>query len=211
MQLASNQAQQQSDGPAIQWLEAALAQLHTNGSVQTDQRKAAECALLQFQQSDAAWALCLHLLASTAPVSSTAATPNLLVFAAQTLRSKINESGSSLPDTHKEQLKQTLLQQLLVPNMPTPLLRQLCLALASLSALLPQWDNWLQPVAASLPWPNAVQLLHDVAEEGSSDWRHVTVPGAARAVLNKQLVFGCLVGHQVLWAYTQATQSSLVG
>lgn len=182
MQLASSQSRQQSDGPAIQWLESALAQLHTNGTPEhTEQRKAAECALLQFQRSDAAWALCLHLLSGTAPVSSAAATPNLLVFAAQTLRTKINESGFSLPDTHKEQLKQTLLQQLLVPNMPTPLLRQLCLALASLSALLPKWDDWLQPVGASLPWPNAVQLLHDVAEEGSSDWRHVIVPGAACA------------------------------
>lgn len=148
--------------------------LHSgDAATPAEQRRAAEAALLQFQKSDAAWVTCLQLLSQQQP----AAAANLLLFSAQTLRAKVNEQGSSLSLTHLEQLKQTVLQQLLQPGLPTALLRQLCLALASLAALLPAWQGWLQPVGSSLPWRNAVQLLHDVAEEGSSDWRHVTVPG----------------------------------
>lgn len=147
--------------------------LHSgDATTPAEQRRAAEAALLQFQQSEAAWTTCLRLLSQ----QKTAAA-NVLLFAAQTLRTKINEQGSSLSPPHLDQLKHTVLQQLLQPRLPTALLRQLCLALASLAALLPAWQGWLQPVGSSLPWRNAVQLLHDVAEEGSSDWRHVTVPG----------------------------------
>lgn len=190
---------------ATQWLEAALAQLHScTGSVTADDhRRAAEAALLQFRRSDAAWSLCLHLLSSSAapaaglgPVTTT---PNLLLFAAQTLRGKINEQGSSLPDTHKEQLKQTLLQLLLNPGIPPLVLRQVCLALAALASLLPQWDHWLQPVGASLPWRNAVQLLHDTAEEGSSNWRHVAVPGACTVGLCLGCVWVVAVVVRIVW------------
>lgn len=178
--VAAAPAQQQSDPQltaAVHWLSGALTQLHWPDAASPEQHKAAEVALLQFQRSDAAWTLCLHLLHPDQQNSSTAAPPNLLLFAAQTLRTKINEQGSSLDGQHLDQLKQTLLQQLLNPDLPTALLRQLCLAVASLAALLPGWQGWVQHVGPSLPWRNAIQLLHDVAEEGSSDWRHVTVPG----------------------------------
>lgn len=163
-------------GEPLEWLPAALSCLHSgDATTPAEQRRVAEAALLQFQQSESAWATCLQLLSQQQQQTATAA--NLLLFSAQTLRTKIHQQGSSLSPAHLDQLKQTLLQQLLQPGLPTALLRQLCLALASLAALLPGWQGWLQPVGSSLPWRNAVQLLHDVAEEGSSDWRHVTVPG----------------------------------
>jgi hypothetical protein len=163
---------------AVDWLSAALSQLHSADIANGEQRRAAEAALLQFQRSDAAWALVLHLLGAPAQQQQHQTHhPNLLLFAAQTLRTKINEQGSRLAPEHLQQLQKTLLQLLLEPSLPTALLRQCCLCVASLAALMPGWQDWLQPVGASLPWCNAVQLLHDVAEEGSSDWRHVTVPG----------------------------------
>lgn len=170
---------------AVDWLSAALSQLHSADIASVEQRRAAETALLQFQRSDAAWTLVLHLLGNPAQQQQQQPHHNLLLFAAQTLRTKINEQGSRLAAEHLQQLQKTLLQLLLDSSLPTALLRQCCLCVASLAALMPGWQDWLQPVGASLPWRNAVQLLHDVAEEGSSDWRHITVPGknACYAVL----------------------------
>jgi hypothetical protein len=162
---------------AITWLEAALSQLHSAEHASVEQRKAAEVALLQFQRSDGAWSLSLHLLQHSQQTCTSGSASNLLLFAAQTLRTKINEQGSSLTPDHSELLKQAILQQLMNPAVQTAVLRQLCLALASLAALMPDWGSWLQSVGVTLPLRNAVQLLLDVAEEGSSDWRHVTVPG----------------------------------
>lgn len=168
-----NTDNQQQLTAQLQWLEAALSALHSPNH-DTQQRKAAEAALVAWQRTDPAWILCLHLLQHPYHPNSV----NLLLFAAQTLRTKINEQGARLPAEHLTQLKNSLLQKLLDQALPTALLRQLCLAVASCVALLPSCSkDWLQAAGASLPMRNAVQLLHDVAEEGSSDWRHVIVPG----------------------------------
>lgn len=164
--------------PSLQWLAGALDQLHSLAGASFEQQRASDAALLQFQRSDAAWGMCLHLLTDHSYSAGDNPKPaNLLWFAAQTLRTKVNEQGSNLSPVHLEQLKQCLLQQLMRPDLPTPLLKQLCLTLASTAALLPSWEAWLQPVGSSLPWRNAVQLLHEVAEEGISDWRHVLLSG----------------------------------
>lgn len=177
----------------VEWLSAALAQLHDQQQ-DSPARRAAESALVSFRSQDSAWGVCLHIL-STAPTTAADATNNnthLLLFAAQTLRAKLNEQGSSLDTTHLEQLKQALLHRLLNPEL-TPLLRQLCLAVASLAALLPSWQAWLAPVCGSLPWRNAVQLLHDVAEEACSDWRHVAMPGELCAcTLTADVLLACI-------------------
>lgn len=177
MSISPEVSQSNQLSEAITWLEAALSHLHSAEHASVEQRKAAEVALLQFQRSDAAWSLCLHLLQHSQQTCTSSSASNLLLFAAQTLRTKVNEQGSTLAPDHSELLKQAILQQLMNPALQTAVLRQLCLALASLAALLPDWGSWLQSVGVTLPLRNAVQLLLDVAEEGSSDWRHVTVPG----------------------------------
>jgi hypothetical protein len=170
----------------LQWLEAALSALHSP-THDTQQRKAAEAALVAWQRTDPAWILCLHLFQHPYHPNSV----NLLLFAAQTLRTKINDQGARLSAEHLTQLKSSLLQKLLDPVLPTAFLRQLCLAVASCVALLPSCSkDWLQAAGASLPMRNAVQLLHDVAEEGSSDWRHVIVPGKRLAGQAGSIGFG---------------------
>ncbi|WIA33204.1 hypothetical protein OEZ86_006350 [Tetradesmus obliquus] len=78
-----------------------------------------------------------------------------------------------------QQLRDLLLQQLSKPpsHVAPAVLRQLCLALADLAALLPAWADVITTAHTQLPQWHCIELLHSIAEEGCSDWRHVNVPG----------------------------------
>jgi hypothetical protein len=151
--------------------EAAVQQLST-ATVHKD-TKAAEQLLLRFRSSEAAWAACLQAL-------KTPNTPaEVLLFAAQTLKCKVNECGAGVQSVHLQQLLVELLSQLSENRLPSQLVRQLCLTIAGLAALLPGWDGLMDAVQAKLPVQHAVELLQTVAEEGSSDWHHVILPGTS--------------------------------
>lgn len=157
----------------LEEIEAALQDVN-NPSLPLDRRRATEKALLAWRQQDAAWAIAYQLLES-------ASSPDLVLFAAQTLRYKINEQACSMEQTQLQQLRHLLLQQLRKPpaHVAPAVLRQLCLALADLVALLPAWADVITTAHTQLPQWHCIELLHSIAEEGSSDWRHVNVPGAA--------------------------------
>ncbi|WIA13057.1 hypothetical protein OEZ85_006663 [Tetradesmus obliquus] len=84
-----------------------------------------------------------------------------------------------MEQTQLQQLRHLLLQQLRKPpaHVAPAVLRQLCLALADLVALLPAWADVITTAHTQLPQWHCIELLHSIAEEGSSDWRHVNVPG----------------------------------
>eukprot|EP00775_Hariotina_reticulata_P011810 gene11810-11954_t len=149
--------------------EAAVLQLST-ATVHKDS-KAAEQLLLRFRSSEGAWTACLQAF-------RTANTPaEVLLFAAQTLKCKVNESGAGVPPVHLHQLLDELLVQLSVSSLPSQLVRQLCLTAAGLAALLPGWGSLIDAVKGKLPLPHAVELLQAIAEEGGSEWHHVILPG----------------------------------
>jgi hypothetical protein len=156
----------------LEEIEAALQELN-NSSLLLDRRRATERALLAWRQQDAAWAIAFQLLESSS-------SSDLLLFAAQTLRYKINEQGSSMEQAQLQQLRDLLLQQLSKPpvHAAPAVLRQTCLALADLSSLLPAWADVIGTAHSQLPQWHCIELLHGIAEEGSSDWRHINVPGA---------------------------------
>jgi hypothetical protein len=156
----------------LEELEAALKDLN-NHLLPPDHRRATERALLAWRQQDAAWAIAVQLLGSSA-------SPDLVLFAAQTLRYKINEQASSMEQAQLQQLRDLLLQHLSKPaaHAAPAVLRQTCLALADLAALLPGWEDVIGTAHARLPQLHCVELLHSIADEGSSDWRHVHMPGA---------------------------------
>jgi HPt (histidine-containing phosphotransfer) domain-containing protein len=165
---------QHSSG-SLEEIERALQDVN-NSSLPPDRRKATEIALLAWRQQDAAWTTAHQLLGSSA-------SPELVLFAAQTLRFKINEQAATMEQSQLQQLRDLLIQQLAKPppHVAPLVLRQLCLALAGLAALLPAWTDVVEAAHTQLPQWHCLELLHSIAEDGSSDWRHVNVPGAIQS------------------------------
>jgi hypothetical protein len=167
----------QHSSVSLEEIEAALQDIN-NPNLQLDRRKATERALLAWRQQDAAWTTAHQLLGSSA-------SPDLVLFAAQTLRFKIIEQAANLEQSQLLQLRDLLNRQLTKPptHMAPQALRQVCLALADLAALLPAWTDVIETAQTQLPQWHCIELLQSIAEEGSSDWRHVNVPGAVQSAV----------------------------
>jgi HPt (histidine-containing phosphotransfer) domain-containing protein len=179
---------QHSSG-TLEEIERALQDVN-NPSFPQDHRKATERALLAWRQQDAAWTTAHQLLGSSA-------SPELVLFAAQTLRFKVTEQAATMEQSQLQQLRDLLFQQLTKPppHVAPLVLCQLCLALADLAALSPAWTDVVEAAHAQLPQWHCIELLHSIAEEGSSDWRHVNVPGAVQPAVQLH----CDGASQTLW------------
>lgn len=151
-------------------LEAAIRALNET-DLTPERRKAAESVLLVFREQDIAWSAALSLLEHGHPA------PELVLYAAQTIRFKVVEHASRLSPAQLEELRVLLLQQLCRQHVLGPVLRQLCLATAALAALLPSWVPVEAATTLQLPLNNGIELLTSVAEEGCGSWRHVVLPG----------------------------------
>lgn len=155
------------------------------------QRRVVEQWLLAFRGSQQAWLVCLQCLQHCLD-------PAVRLFAAQTLRHKVNQEGSRLPQDQLLLLRQHLLQHIAwsptqqqhpqpqqeghqrhadegVPMQPA-LLQQLCLALCSVTWLLPAWADVPASLHGWLPFVHELTLLQLLAEEAATDLRHVTPP-----------------------------------
>jgi len=128
----------------------ALAAMYSSGSKQD--REVAAKFLESFQKSESAWSLIHEMLQSP----STSIEQRL--FAAQTLRAKINYDLFQLPESSQTSLQRGLLQLLAsVKEEHKAIVTQLCLCVAGL--------------AAQMDWPNALQDVMGTLGDDEGSWR----------------------------------------
>ncbi|KAM0913942.1 hypothetical protein ACQ4PT_011836 [Festuca glaucescens] len=169
-------------------LQAQLAEaVHAlNHGAHPSARLAANQWLLSLQRSPQAWALAASLLASG---DHPAPSADLLFFAAQMLRRKIQSPGAPLPDPAGQ-----LLDALLVAarrfcfGLPR-LLTQICLALAALALRAEGGVDGLFARMLHLPDPALLELLTVLPEEVAQDQSGDTgVDSASRCRYTRELL-----------------------
>ncbi|KAM3292355.1 hypothetical protein ACQJBY_036291 [Aegilops geniculata] len=129
-------------------------------------RLAANQWLLGLQRSPHAWALAVSLLASADHPSPSA---DLLFFAAQMLRRKIQSPDYSLPDNAAQLLDALLVAARRFCLAPPRLLTQICLALAALALRAEGGVDGLFARMPHLPDPALLELLTVLPEEVAQD------------------------------------------
>jgi len=130
--------------------------------------------LLGYRDTVDAWAVSLRALSQPGP-------PPVQLYAAQTLRYKLNVQGHILSAPELVQLRDQLLHLLAARPASGPVASQLCLALVSLALLLPEWQDMVAVAWRHLAPGMAALLLQLTAEEAAGDMRHITPPTKAGA------------------------------
>ncbi|KAM3313005.1 hypothetical protein ACQJBY_032625 [Aegilops geniculata] len=149
-------------------------------------RLAANQWLLSLQRSPHAWALAVSLLASADYPSPSA---DLLFFAAQMLRRKIQSPDYSLPDNAAQLLDALLVAARRFCLAPPRLLTQICLALAALALRAEGGVDGLFARMPHLPDPALLELLIVLPEEVAQDESGDTgVDSATRCRFTRELL-----------------------
>ena len=140
--------------PPVEAVIQAVSSLYTNPDPKV--KDGASKWLNQLQQSVFAWTISDQLLQRNVDV-------NTCYFAAQTMRTKIQYSFHELPPASHASLRSSLLQHLtqLSPGTSQVILTQLCLAMADLILLMPDWATALPELMTALgpPQPHTPALL----------------------------------------------------
>ncbi|VAI05522.1 unnamed protein product [Triticum turgidum subsp. durum] len=149
-------------------------------------RLAANQWLVGLQRSPQAWALAVSLLASADHPSPSA---DLLFFAAQMLRRKIQSPDYSLPDNAAQLLDALLVAARRFCLAPPRLLTQICLALAALALRAEGGVDGLFARMPHLPDPALLELLTVLPEEVAQDESGDTgVDSATRCRFTRELL-----------------------
>ncbi|XP_023333907.1 transportin-3 isoform X1 [Eurytemora carolleeae] len=113
--------------------------------------------LQQYQNSVYAWTVSDQLLQRKLDVET-------CYFAAQTLRSKIQSNFNELPTEVHESLRNSLLEHLraITGTTDTVIRTQLCLAMADLILLMPEWKEAVPELMQKLSEPNQILTLLEV-------------------------------------------------
>jgi transportin-3 len=149
-------------------------------------RLAANQWLLGLQRSPQAWALAASLLASG---DYPAPSADLLFFAAQMLRRKIQSPGAPLPDPAGQLLDALLVAARRFCLGPPRLLTQICLALAALALRAEGGVDGLFARMPHLPDPALLELLTVLPEEVAQDQSGDTgVDSASRCRYTRELL-----------------------
>uniref|UniRef100_A0ACD5X6S8 Uncharacterized protein n=1 Tax=Avena sativa TaxID=4498 RepID=A0ACD5X6S8_AVESA len=176
------------DAEEAQDLQAQLVEaVHAlNHGAHPSARLAANQWLLGLQRSPQAWALAASLLApGDHPVPSS----DLLFFAAQMLRRKIQSPGAPLPDPAGELLEALLVAARRFCFGPPRLLTQICLALAALAVRVEGGVDGLFARMPHLPDLALLELLTVLPEEVAQDQSGNTgVDSAARCRSTRELL-----------------------
>ena len=161
----------------------AVSSLYTNPDPEVKQ--GASRWLTSLQQSVYAWTLSDQLLQRNADVET-------CYFAAQTMRTKIQYSFHELPPASHASLRTSLMNHLTQLNAGTSgkILTQLCLAMADLILLMPEWTSALSELMTALGPPTGhtpalLEVLLLLPEEVDS--RHLRL-GANRRHQVKQML-----------------------
>jgi len=117
-------------------------------------KEAASKWLNQLQKSVYAWTISDQLLQRQLDVET-------CYFAAQTMRSKIQYSFSELPTSSHSSLRSSLMTHLtsLTPTTSQVIITQLCLAMADLILLMPEWNTALSELMSALSSNHTLPLL----------------------------------------------------
>ncbi|ORZ41652.1 armadillo-type protein [Catenaria anguillulae PL171] len=104
-------------------------------------RQSAAKWLEDFERKDEAWNVALTVL--TAPPGQSNSSDPARIFASQVIRHKVVRDLYKLPEEHVTQLRNTILDTLTSPAHPllTPIVTQLCLALAEMAIHVQSWQN----------------------------------------------------------------------
>ncbi|XP_024319110.1 transportin MOS14 isoform X2 [Brachypodium distachyon] len=175
------------DGAEARDLQAQLAAAvqALNHGAHPSARLAANQWLLALQGSPQAWALAASLLASPDP----SLPADLLFFAAQMLRRKIQSPSAPLPDPAAQLLDALLLAARRFCLGPPRLLTQICLALAALALRAEGGVDGLFARMQHLPDPALLELLTVLPEEVAQDQSGDTgVNAAARCRFTRELL-----------------------
>jgi transportin-3 len=157
-----------------------------NSSAQPSTRLAANQWLLGLQRSPQAWALAASLLTSG---DHSAPSADLLFFAAQMLRRKIQSPGDPLPDPAAQLLDALLVAARRFCFGPPRLLTQICLALAALALRAEGGVDGLFARMPHLPDPALLELLTVLPEEVAQDQSGDTgIDSASRCRYTRELL-----------------------
>ena len=161
----------------------AVSSLYTNPD--PDVKQGASRWLTSLQQSVHAWTISDQLLQRNGDVET-------CYFAAQTMRTKIQYSFHELPPSSHASLRTSLLTHLtqLNPGTSGKIVTQLCLAMADLILLMPEWTTALAELMSTLGPPQShtpalLEVLLLLPEEVDS--RHLRL-GANRRQQVKELL-----------------------
>ncbi|XP_071675183.1 uncharacterized protein [Lolium perenne] len=173
------------EAPDLQAQLAAAVQALNHGA-HPSARLAANQWLLGLQRSPQAWALAASLLASG---DYPAPSADLLFFAAQMLRRKIQSPGAPLPDPAGQLLDALLVAARRFCLGPPRLLTQICLALAALALRAEGGVDGLFARMPHLPDPALLELLTVLPEEVAQDQSGDTgVDSASRCRYTRELL-----------------------
>jgi len=138
--------------PNLELVVQAITSLYHNPD--TKQKEEASKWLQSLQKSVYAWKISDELLHRKLDVES-------CYFAAQTMRSKIQYSFSELPPEAHSSLRDSLLEHVsaVTPTTSNVIVTQLCLAVADLILLMPDWKNAVQDLLARLGQTQVTTLL----------------------------------------------------
>lgn len=168
--------------PSVELVVQAITSLYHSPDMQ--QKEQAGRWLLEFQQSVYAWTIADQLLLRKLDVET-------CYFAAQTMRSKIQSNFHELPNDSHESLRNSLLEHLksVTGSTDSTIRTQLCLAMADLILLMPEWDNAIQELMQKLSSSNQLLPLLEVLmllpEEVDS--RHLRLGGNRRQQVKEVL------------------------
>ena len=176
--------------PTVESVIQAVNSLYTNPDPKV--KEGASKWLNQLQQSVYAWTISDQLLQRNLDTET-------CYFAAQTMRTKIQYSFHELPSSAHESLRTSLLSHLtqLTSTTSHVIVTQLCLAMADLILLMPEWSTALSELMSTLgPPASHTQVLLEVLlllpEEVDS--RHLRL-GANRRQQVKEMLSG---SHQYI-------------
>ena len=140
--------------PTVEQVIQAIKELYHNQDPEV--KASASKWLNSLQQSVYAWTISDQLLQRNVDTET-------CYFAAQTMRTKIQYSFQELPPESHSSLRTSLLTHLtgLTPATGQVIVKQLCLAMADLILLMPEWSTALSELMTALgpPQPHTHTLL----------------------------------------------------
>ncbi|KAJ3208117.1 Nuclear import receptor, partial [Dinochytrium kinnereticum] len=137
--------------PTLEIVVSAIVALYNGDG---DQREKADRWLEDFQKTPEAWKISDQILREDGMKAEA------LMFAAQNLRKKILLDLSQLDLSAREALRDSLLGFLLkFRTLPAVVIRYICLALADLAILMPEWEAPIDQLSYMFTKPDDVNLL----------------------------------------------------
>ncbi|CDK27682.1 unnamed protein product [Kuraishia capsulata CBS 1993] len=174
----------------------ALQALYSN--VDSSVKKEASDFLQNFQRSQEAWSIVFPVLQNDDPSAL-----QLRIFAAQTLRSKVNYDLSQVPRESLPSLKESILQSIIAFDTKQKLIStQLCIALANFSLQYLDWKNAVTEIVNALSATAVSSLLEflQVLPEELSDVKKTPLTDEEFRVRSQELLTDNV--EQVLYILT---------